>query len=353
MAQLEYWFASNPNGFYKFLAPCSHHQCRSGDSWVEELGFSSYEFRNAFDKHGVRYKSRKQLQLIVDSEEDPFNGKFYLSYIDTRNGLTFYLRNHLVLDEAISAVLSDFEPVQSSTTQNNSKLIDFNRNAVSSSPEVKKLNLQTLRNCTSGDEETQSPTNNTKTTTKNTAARAELHRIALQPAQNSAAVFLKNAKIADTVIGEKLTEPQQRCVHHMAEMLAHDNPHTDVLGLEGEIIHTLCDVQSFSQAGRDFFKKLNTIQKAIREGKWTTPAAQQQEKAQQAQKKYSALQQQLRERNGDHRYLQEMIKFSQKNNQPETQISLQKQMQICEQDIMRVQKKIAAAEQKDVNREEN
>ena len=36
--------------FYKFIEPCNNQLYRTGDSWVEELGFTKYEFRSAYKK---------------------------------------------------------------------------------------------------------------------------------------------------------------------------------------------------------------------------------------------------------------------------------------------------------------
>lgn len=54
MQQLDYWFKTYPESFYKFLEPCDAIGYKQGDSWCEELGFSADEFRNAFDQIGVR-----------------------------------------------------------------------------------------------------------------------------------------------------------------------------------------------------------------------------------------------------------------------------------------------------------
>lgn len=103
MQQLDYWFQKKPNGYYKFLEPPqqAHNSYRMGDSWSEELGLSGSEFRTAFDRIGIRYKSKGQF----NSAENKFQGKFYCSYLDRRDNLTFYFRNHELLDTALDSLI--------------------------------------------------------------------------------------------------------------------------------------------------------------------------------------------------------------------------------------------------------
>lgn len=102
--QLEYWSAKKPKGFYKFLAkPAnSHPKYNDGDSWVEELGCSEKEFRTCFEQVGASYKSKKEFM----EQPDPFQGKFYCSYVDRINHLTWYFRNHQIVDSFLDRVAS-------------------------------------------------------------------------------------------------------------------------------------------------------------------------------------------------------------------------------------------------------
>ena len=102
MQQLDYWFEGHPEGFYKFLMPSDHPAYKADDSWTEELGMSVDEFRTAFDKIGIRYKSKSEF----DKAEDKFQGKFYCSYVDRRSNLTYYFRNHDLVDAALDELLS-------------------------------------------------------------------------------------------------------------------------------------------------------------------------------------------------------------------------------------------------------
>lgn len=108
MQQLDYWFESHPEGFYKFLEPSDHPAYKEGDSWTEELGMSRHEFRTAFDKIGIRYMSKSDFDQAVDK----FQGLFYCSYVDRRSNLTYYFRNHNLVDAALDELLS--KPAQKS-----------------------------------------------------------------------------------------------------------------------------------------------------------------------------------------------------------------------------------------------
>lgn len=106
MQQLDYWFHSKPDGFYKFMGPSNHEAYRPGDSWTEELGMTVDEFRSAFDKIGIRYKSRTEYEKMVRSGGDVFQGKFYCSYVARRENLTYYFRNHELLDATLDVLIA-------------------------------------------------------------------------------------------------------------------------------------------------------------------------------------------------------------------------------------------------------
>lgn len=118
MQQLDYWFERYPNGFWKFLEPCAGHaHYRKGTSWCEELGFSVAEFRVAFDRIGLRHKSKAKFDAI----NDKFDGKFYCSYLDRQQNLTFYFRNHELVDAALDSLIfnrsqSEVPPIVSGST---------------------------------------------------------------------------------------------------------------------------------------------------------------------------------------------------------------------------------------------
>ena len=103
MTQLEYWFSKmNGQRFFKFLEPCERMDYKEGDSWVEELGFSKYEFRTAFAKIGKAYKSKNEYL----SSQDQFAGELYLSYYDRLERRTYYIRNHEEADKILDQWIS-------------------------------------------------------------------------------------------------------------------------------------------------------------------------------------------------------------------------------------------------------
>lgn len=107
MQQLDYWFHLRPDGFYKFLSPCDNPLCKQGETWTEELGFSRKEFWTAFDKIGVRHQSKK----AFDASPNIFTAGegvelYYASYHDKFKGLTFYYRNHALLDTKLAELIT-------------------------------------------------------------------------------------------------------------------------------------------------------------------------------------------------------------------------------------------------------
>lgn len=119
MQQLDYWFDKHPKGFYKFLSPCPTPACKPGDTWTEELGVSSDEFRTAFDKIGIRYKSKTAFQsaategrqFLAQNKAGQDDEYFYCSYTDKSSGKTFYLRNHALIDAALDGLAGTLPPI--------------------------------------------------------------------------------------------------------------------------------------------------------------------------------------------------------------------------------------------------
>lgn len=53
LQQLDYYVSTFKDGFFKFVAPCNHSAYKTGDSWIEELGFTEDKFRMAFRELGT------------------------------------------------------------------------------------------------------------------------------------------------------------------------------------------------------------------------------------------------------------------------------------------------------------
>lgn len=94
--QLLYWFKKMEyKPFYKFLKPCEHGAYKTGESWTEELSMTETEFRTAFQKIGIAYKSKKDFdnaenKFIDDKGEE----KYFCSYIDRLERKTYYFMNN-------------------------------------------------------------------------------------------------------------------------------------------------------------------------------------------------------------------------------------------------------------------
>ena len=102
MHQLDYYFISHPDGFYKFTEPSGHPEYRKGDSWAETLNFSAKEFKNAWKHIGITYASKTAYNRV---KGDKFQGKLYCAYIDRKqNNKTYYFRNHVLVNERLDAL---------------------------------------------------------------------------------------------------------------------------------------------------------------------------------------------------------------------------------------------------------
>ncbi len=116
--QLEYWSELYPDGFYKFTEPVIkkdkdgnevvHPIYKKGDSWCEELGFSAEEFKTGFLKIGVCHNSNSAYnQSLSDGMQfltSDGSESFYCSVYDRVNHMTWYYRNHNLVND----VMDDF-----------------------------------------------------------------------------------------------------------------------------------------------------------------------------------------------------------------------------------------------------
>ncbi|WP_298150846.1 hypothetical protein [Flavobacterium sp.] len=140
LVQLNYWFERYPDGFYKFLEPSNHPAYRPGTSWTEELGMTVAEFRTAFDAIGHRYTSKTKYLQTEQSGADKFLGRYFVSYIDKRSNMTFYVRNHTNLDQKLSEIAA-FNDKPKSKIGNSQSPGD----AETSSLEIAKAHLQEIQ----------------------------------------------------------------------------------------------------------------------------------------------------------------------------------------------------------------
>jgi len=142
LQQLEFRFdGSSGDPFYKFLErpETDNKRYRDGDSWTEELNFSKDEFRAAFDKLGNAFKSKKEYLahenpfLHQDKDGNNLPDHLYCSYYDKVQHLTYYLRNHHRVEEALASI------VRSSSAH-------APRDGETRSPDIGKPDLVTLAN---------------------------------------------------------------------------------------------------------------------------------------------------------------------------------------------------------------
>ena len=104
---IERHFIARPDGFFRFQAPAPNNWSYTvGNSWIEELGLSKGEFRTAFDGIGIRYKSKTAFEQAGRSPFVRPDGSeaMYASYTDHRAGLTYYSRNHALVDRYLEQV---------------------------------------------------------------------------------------------------------------------------------------------------------------------------------------------------------------------------------------------------------
>jgi len=106
MQQLDYWFDKMPDGFYKFVDTCEHRLYKPGQSWCEELGMSRDEWRSAWAHIGVTYTSKKKLEKAENSFINA-DGKevFYCVVQDRISKVSYYYRNHKLLDKVFDEIL--------------------------------------------------------------------------------------------------------------------------------------------------------------------------------------------------------------------------------------------------------
>jgi len=119
---------------------------------------------------------------------------------------------------------------------------------------------------------------------KETAAIEQSNeRIALsEPQAPAAAVFDEQ----DVLLSSELSPKQQQWVGQRLKKLYPKLAEPRVALLREQVMDCLLDPHSFTQAGQDFFKKLNTIAKVIRSGQWTPPTNRLLEKRHQEKKEF-------------------------------------------------------------------
>jgi hypothetical protein len=155
MAQVEYWFARKPDGFYKFMSPAKgdNPAYQAGDSWTEEMGMSDTKIANALKPICTSYKS---FTAYKNEAGDKFKGKFYCSYYHKPSHQTFYLRNHDLVNAALKRLSLEkrsniFREKNSSKAGNDEKI--FSGNIETNFPEILEAEVVYTENTTKNNQE--------------------------------------------------------------------------------------------------------------------------------------------------------------------------------------------------------
>ena len=186
--------------------------------------------------------------------------------------------------------------------------------------------------------------NNKIKTAATTAAREAIEQ-PLLTVQSAVVSFNQNVQ-KDALIADRLTDYQNHCIHRAATELAQRIVNKDSKCLEKEMIQTLLDPKAFSHAGQNFFKKLNTILKIIRDGRWTTPVSLQKEQEDQFNQESIDLQCQLRELQGDEKQLRWMQETLGKKASSHIRDSFHRQIRDCQAKITEIVQAITTLQKK-------
>lgn len=285
MTQLEYRFASMPNGFYKFLAPCEHSLYKKGDSWTEELAFSATEIRNAFENIGERYSSNKKITEIIEKGQDPFIGKYYLSYRDIRNGLTFYQRNHKLANQIAALVLAGFDPGFTQLPPDESEVSELDKHQFMNQP-----------NIISGNRQSSFPIKGIQESTAKVKAASKLRAAETK-------IF------TDVLISEKLTEQQINAVKILVSELV-EAQKIDFSESPEFLCQAICfellDQNSFKKCKQEFPRKLNAIKNEIVKSRWTIPANMLKQEKETSAQEHDSLKRKIQEAISDQKHWERM-----------------------------------------------
>ncbi|EKD92155.1 MAG: hypothetical protein ACD_29C00150G0001, partial [uncultured bacterium] len=178
--------------------------------------------------------------------------------------------------------------------------------------------------------------NTTQITTKITAADA--------PPENPIAAAVFSKKIADTVsdsiIGETLTVSQQKAIadsaHALCSMLSIDQSQ-----LSKEIEYVILSNTAFSNAGHDFNKKLNTIKKVIKEGRWNTPVGLTEKKIVDQKKIIDPISIELKDAEQDFLHWKGMVDFAMSKGQKDQAQKFQSFLQNAQRKMKALKEKLS------------
>lgn len=162
----------------------------------------------------------------------------YITYVRKRNDSGTFSQGEYIISEEAKIKIEAYPPVVEPQLEN---------------PDV--VNGSLLRN------------NSSKEKIKNTTANRHLAKHVTGHMKSTRPHLAAESNV-DQLIGRELSVNQQR-VTHLACIELQDVTTLSKEELYHSLTATILDKSAFTQAGSDFSKKLNTLKKCIRQGKWT------------------------------------------------------------------------------------
>jgi hypothetical protein len=98
-------------------------------------------------------------------------------------------------------------------------------------------------------------------------SKSQYHALT-QTSPTKPAGVVNHSSLVEKHVGKMLTQGQRQIVFQASKELSLRHTPLTPEQLQQEIEFTLLDPHAYTKAGKEFFKKLNTIKKAIREHKW-------------------------------------------------------------------------------------
>lgn len=101
------WKVEGHQPYYKFLNPCKHEKYVVGDSWAEELGFTSSELEGALSKIATRVKKGDSLTTLFEGK----NNTSMVAYAQDASKYTWWVLNEDLITEKVSQIYDDKEDI--------------------------------------------------------------------------------------------------------------------------------------------------------------------------------------------------------------------------------------------------
>ena len=120
LSQIIYWDNIKGGKFYKFGEPCASEKYTTGDSWLEELGFSQKVVSTALKSIGFKLGKKNKERYGVAYKKEKLN-HIVLYYTDS-NRITWYTLNRDLLGKLLSGVYKEkYEQEVTLNTENTNR----------------------------------------------------------------------------------------------------------------------------------------------------------------------------------------------------------------------------------------